>query len=316
MPISLLCKCGILLFLISLHQQGLAQVTGEVNVLDPDVFYMHYTPPNVITDDFEYQRFSGKLSVPPLKNGRLTLYNTFGLDVHLFNYKNNRPEQNSGELNTFYNLNYSLFASYAFSERWSVNVFAAPFLLSNLEGSFEEEDLRFNGTFFIERNFVLKNGGYIRLGLGTAYITLNGTTQITPISQAKARFNEQWSMVLGLPNTYVKWDFHKRNSLKGLFDLNDFSANLNGSSSFGQGVTADRAVFTVVSAGLEYNHWITQSFGLLLRVTGGLWNSYELRNEDNDTAFTFDDDLTQPFVSVGIKFNPVRELQNRLFPSN
>ncbi|MEM1121858.1 MAG: hypothetical protein AAGJ18_15510, partial [Bacteroidota bacterium] len=220
-------KYWILLTVVLSSLSVSAQVTGEVNVLDRDVFYFHYTPPNVITDDFEYQRFSEKLNLPPVKLGRFSLFNTFGLDVHRFKYKDDSLGENTSDLQTFYNLNYSVLASYQIADEWSFNLLAAPFVASNLVEPISRNDWHFNGNVTVERTFHLRNGGYLQAAFGAGYLTLNGTTRLVPLAHLKARWNEKWSLVIGLPNTYLKWDLHPKHSLKALVDLNDITANLS-----------------------------------------------------------------------------------------
>ncbi|MEN0002793.1 MAG: DUF6268 family outer membrane beta-barrel protein [Bacteroidota bacterium] len=303
-----------LLALLCLYQTAKAQVTGEVNVLDRDMFYFHYTPPNVISDDFEYQRFSGKLSLPPIRIGQLSLFNTFGLDVHRFNYKDDSIGESSSALDQFYNINYSLVAAYRLSDKWSINAIVSPFITSNLEEDLSSDDVGINGNLFAEYTLMRRRGGYFKFGAGVTYVTFNGTPQLVPLTHIKARLNEQWSFVLGIPNTYVKWDINNKHSIKVLADLNDFSANLSGPTAVSQLDQADRAVFTVVSAGAEYNYWVTPSVGILFRVTQAVWNDYELRDADDQSLHDFDADFKQPFVSIGIKFNPIRKIQNSLRP--
>jgi len=308
-------KNYIMLFLLGpLCLKISAQVQGEVNVIDRDAFYVHYTPPNLTTDDFTYQRISGKFSMPLIMSDKFSAFNTIGADLHIFDYDDNGVGENSTGLDRFYNINYSLLLRYKFSDKWSLNALALPFLLSNLEESIEGDDFNVNGTVFLERTFLRKRGGYLQLGFGVGYFTLNGTTAVSPNIQLKARFNERWSAMLGLPNTYVKWDINEKHSLKMLGDINDFSANLNGGSTFDTVVNADRAVFTVLSAGLEYNYWITDSLGIMFRATQAVWDNYELRNSDDDSIYEFDTSFGQPFISVGIKFNPIRAIQNSLNP--
>ena len=166
-------KYSILILLALLCQTISAQVLGEVNVLDRDVFYFQYTPENKISDDINYQKWSTKLSIPPIRLNKLTLFNTFGLDVHKFNY-NNDFLSNSDQIDRFYNINYSLLLNYSLSSKWSLNSLITPFVLSNLKGSLSKDDFDFNGNLFLERTFLREKGGYFQLAFGIGYMTLNG----------------------------------------------------------------------------------------------------------------------------------------------
>ncbi len=300
----------LIILLAALCQMTSAQITGEVNVLDRDVFYVNYTP-SLSTNDFEYQRFSSKLGIPPIHIKKLSLYNTVGIDMHNFNYQNNLSLIPTSNLERFYNINHSLFSNYKFSNKWSLNALSNLFINSNLEDELSGDDFNFNGTIYVERTFLRKNGSYFLVGLGAAYMTLNGNTNLTPMIHVKARLDEHWSFVVGLPNTYIKWDINKSHSLKVLGELNDFSANIN---SIPELNNADKAVFTTASVGLEYNYWIGASLGVMLRGHYPVWDNYELRNSNNDAIYKFDSGFNQPIISIGIKFNPLRNLQNGLNP--
>lgn len=287
-----------------------AQITGEVNVLDRDIFYINYSP-SLSVNDCDYQRFSAKLGLSPIRIRKLSFYNTIGGDMHSFDYKNAESLVDASNLERFYNINYSLFSNYKLSNKWSLNALSNFFINSNLEDKLSGNDFNINGNIYAERTFFRKKGGYFLVGLGTAYMTLNGSTKLAPMVHVKARLNEHWSFVAGLPNTYVKWDINKKHSLKILGEINDFSANTNSLAGL---TNVDKAVFTVVSAGLEYNYWVSSSLGVMLRANYPVWDSYELRNSDNDAIYTFDSDFTPPIISIGIKFNPLRKLQNGLKP--
>jgi len=293
---------------------AVAQVTGELNVLDRDVAYIQYTPPIAATDDFDYQRLSTRLNLPPMMGEKLSVFPALGLDVHNFSYKDDAVDRAFSELDQFYNINLSIFSQYKFSDKWSLNGLMSPFLLSNFAGGLSSDDFDFNGYIFAEKTFMRKKGGYLMLDFGVGYLTLNGTTTVNPIINLKGRLNEEWSFVLGLPNTYVKWDLHSKHSLKVLGEINDFSANLSSSNEFAGLTDVDRAVFTTISAGLEYNFWATPTLGIMLRAVQPVFSDYELRDSNEDAIQGFEADFDLPMISFGVKFNPIRALQNDLKP--
>lgn len=305
-------KKYILFFVVIIHQELSAQVTGDLNVLDRDVLYTQYTP-NITTNDFTYNRISGKLSIPPIRLKKLSLFTTVGLDKHRFDYKVDNQFENFTSLNNFYNINLSIFANYKFSDKWSLNVLTLPYISSSLEEKLTSKDCNINEMIFLERTFYRKKGGYFQLGFGASYLTFNGNTRLMPLIQAKARFNEHWSLVIGMPS-YVKWDINKKHSLKILGELNDFSANINGINNFEIMNNIDRTVFTSAATGLEYNYWITPSFGVMLKATQNLWSNYQLRGTDNKNIYKLNTSFEQPFIGIGIKYNPIRNLQNSLNP--
>lgn len=305
-------RFNIVILVALICQITTAQITGEANVLDRDIFYANYTTTS--TKDYDYERFSTKLGLPPIRLNKLSLYNTIGMDVHDFNYTKNHPFEDASEFERFYNINYSLFSNCKLSDKWSVNALGNFFINANLENKISGSDIQFNGNAYLERTFLRKKGGYFLLDVGVAYMTLNGATKLSPLINVKARLNQHWSFVLGLPNTYVKWDINKKHSFKMVLDLNDFSANINSSALTNNLHNTDKIVFTTASTGLEYNYWIMPSLGVMLRANYPVWNNHEFRNIDNDAVYKFDSDFEQPFINIGIKFNPLRRLQNGLNP--
>ena len=76
----------------------------------------------------------------------------------------------------------------------------------------------------------------------------------------------------------------------------------------------DKAIFTSVSAGIEYNYWVLSSLGIMLRATKSVWSTYEVKDTNNERIYKFNTAFEAPFISIGIKFNPIRKLQNSLNP--
>ena len=120
----------LLAVLMCLHQESSAQVIGDLNVLDRDLAYFNYMPPNVVSGDFNYQRFSGKVSLPPLQNGKFSLFSMVGMDVYRFNYEDN-VDLGVSELDQFHNINLSVFSRYKFSDKWSLNGLLTSFILAD-----------------------------------------------------------------------------------------------------------------------------------------------------------------------------------------
>ncbi|PKV51025.1 hypothetical protein ATE84_3094 [Aquimarina sp. MAR_2010_214] len=289
-----------LLLIFKIH----SQVNGEVFVLDEDrdIFYLYYTPSIMKDDLFEYQKVNMKLGLPPIKMNTITIYNTIGVDYHHFKYQSGVPEF-SNSTDRFYNINYSLLLKYKISENWSFNALTMPHIISNLKGNIEADDLNINGIVFIEKTFHKKNStGYYKLTFGAGYLTMAGKTSITPTVNLMARVNDKLSFVLGIPNTYIKYNLNDKHSIKFLGDLNDFSANLNTPIHL-RNTEIDRAIYTSISAGLEYNYSINSSLGIMARGLYSVYDNYELQDSNENTVFDFNP-KSKPSITVGIKFNP------------
>ncbi|WP_109852931.1 DUF6268 family outer membrane beta-barrel protein [Aquimarina sp. AU58] len=297
-------KILILSLLLIFKMNG--QVNGEVFVLDEDrdIFYLYYTPSIIEDDLFEYQKANMKLGLPPIKMNRLTIYNTIGADYHHYKYQSSVPVF-SKNIEQFYNINYSLLLNYKISKNWSFNVLAMPHIISNLEGNMEADDFNINGIVFIEKKFGKKNAtGYYKLTFGAGYLTMAGKTRINPTINLMAKVNDKLSFVLGVPNTYIKYNLNDRHSIKLLGDLNDFSANLNTPIHL-RNTEIDRAIYTSVSAGLEYNYWMTNNLGIMVRALYSVYDNYDLQDPNENTVYDFNP-KSKSSIAIGIKFNPFR----------
>lgn len=291
----------IALFLIS---SVFGQVTGDVFVLneDRDMFYVHYTPEIDVNSLYEYERVSGKFGFSPIKMNKIVLYNTIGMDYHsLINKSNNLSFL--GKKEKYYNLNYSLLAQYRISKSWSINGLFLPHIIGDFNNELTREDLNINGILFAEKRFQSKrNKNYYVLSFGVGYLTLSGKTVVNPVVNFMGSINNKITFVVGLPNTYVKYNFNKKHSLKFLGDLNDFTIRVDKSFTQGQlnNVIVDRSIFTTVTAGIEYNYWFTKNIGVMARATHSLYERYNFKDANGNVLYEYDTNL-RAYFTLGLK---------------
>lgn len=285
------------------------QVTGDVFVLneDRDLFYLHYTPEIQDNSSYDYQRISTKLGIAPITFNKLAIYNTIGMDYHSITYKDNKlPFLRDKE--KYYNVNYSLLAQYRISRNWSVNALFMPHVVANFNEKMTTDDLNINGILFAEKRFSSKrSNNYYVLTFGVGYLTLSGKTTINPVVNFMGNINNKITFVIGLPNTYVKYNFNKKHALKVLGDLNDFTVSVNKPLLENQPrlKIVDRSVFTTVSVGLEYNYWLTKNIGLMVRGSHSVYEKYGFEDVDENEIYEYNTSL-RTYLSVGIKINPFR----------
>lgn len=279
------------------------QVTGDVFVVsrDRDIFYTHYTPDINENSLFDYQRLSSKLGVPSIIFNKLAFYNTIGIDYHSIEYGVNKPLF-LRENEHYYNVNYSLLAKHRITRNWSVNALIMPHLIGNFNEEIKSDDFKINGILFAEKRFNTKNKNtYYILSFGVGYLTLSGETMVNPVINIMGSINNKLSFAVGLPNTYVKYDFNNTHSVKLLGDLNDFTARVNQSN----GTNVKKSVFTTVSVGIEYNYWLTKSIGIMVRGTRSVFEKYEFKDAEDEYLFGFDVP-SKSYVSIGVKINPFK----------
>ncbi|WP_435263666.1 DUF6268 family outer membrane beta-barrel protein [Tenacibaculum sp. nBUS_03] len=304
-----MCRNKIVILAIFLLGKVYGQVTGDVFVLnkDRDMFYLHYTPEinnNVL---YDYERISGKLGFKPIFLKKLTLFNTLGMDYHSISFGKESPSFLANK-EQYYNVNYSLLAQYRISRNWSINTLIMPHLVGNFNQKITVDDFKINGILFAEKRFNTKNKNtYFTLAFGLGYLTLSGENTINPVVNIMGNIKNKISFAIGLPNTYVKYNFNDKHSLKVLGDLNDFTTRINTRVIVNQPdyQKVKRSVFTTVSVGAEYNYWLNKSIGVMLRATYSLFEKYEIQNIDDAILFDFSSP-SKAYLSVGIKINPFR----------
>ncbi|CAM1348227.1 DUF6268 family outer membrane beta-barrel protein [Tenacibaculum halocynthiae] len=299
----------IVILAIFLLGKAYGQVTGDVFVLnkDRDMFYLHYTPEINNTALYDYERVSGKLGFKPIFFKKLALFNTLGMDYHSISFGQNKPSFLSNKEH-YYNVNYSLLAKYRISRNWSINTLIMPHLVGDFNQKIKTDDFKINGILFAEKRFNTKNKNtYFILSFGVGYLTLSGENTVNPVVNIMGNINNKISFAVGLPNTYVKYNFNKKHSLKVLGDLNDFTARINTKTIVKKSDSQNikRSVCTTVSVGAEYNYWLSRSIGIMLRGTYSVFEKYEFQNIDDSVLFDFSSP-SKAYLSVGIKINPFR----------
>lgn len=285
------------------------QVTGDVFVLneDRDMFYLHYTPEIQDNSLYDYQRMSTKFGIPPIVFNKVALYNTIGMDYHSIAYKGNKLAF-LRDKEKYYNINYSLLAQYRISRNWSVNALFMPHVVASFNDKMTTDDLNVNGILFAEKRFRRKgSNNYYVLTFGVGYLTLSGETTVNPVVNFMGNINNKITFAVGLPNTYVKYNFNKKHAIKILGDLNDFTANINRPLVQNQpnATIVDRSIFTTVSAGIEYNYWVSKNIGLMVRGTHSVYEKYGFEDANENEVYKYDTKL-QGYLSVGIKIKPFK----------
>ncbi|WP_299123315.1 DUF6268 family outer membrane beta-barrel protein [uncultured Tenacibaculum sp.] len=285
------------------------QVTGDVFVLDKDrdLFYFYYTPEIHDNSLYDYQRISTKLGLPPITFNKIALYNTIGVDYHSILFKNNQQPLLS-EKEKYYNVNYSLLAQYRISRNWSLNALFMPHVIGNFNEKVTNNDFKINGILFAEKRFISKNTkNYYVLSFGVGYLTMSGKTMVNPIVNFMGSINEKLTFGIGVPNTYVKYNFNKRHAIKLLGDLNDFTVNINKPLLLNQpnNTIIDKSVFTTVTAGIEYNYWINKNIGFMIRATHSVYEKYEFQDIDEEVIYGYDTKL-RGYFTTGIKIKPFK----------
>ncbi len=299
----------IVIIAIALLGKVYGQVTGDVFVLDRDrdVFYAHYTSDISDNSLFDYQRVSSKLSFSPIGVNKLAFYNTVGVDYHSIQYGIYKPSF-LREKERYYNVNYSLLAQYGIAKNWSLNALIMPHLIGSFNDQIKTDGFKINGMLFAEKRFNTKNKNtYYIFSFGVGYLTLAGKTRINPVVNIKGNVNDKISFALGLPSTYVKYDFDTKHAVKLVGDLNDFSVRIENPFLVNQenNMSVLTSVFTTISVGIEYNYWFTKRMGIMVRGTHSVFEKHAFEDATGAYVSGFSVPL-KSYLSAGVKINVFR----------
>lgn len=281
-----------------------AQVTGELFSLPRDraLFYLHYTPfsdtDNTTTEN--YQRYSTKIGLPALRTAKFQWYSTIGADIHrLPDITTTTPFTSNASL---YSVNYSGLLRYSVAKNWSINALVLPHVNGAFQEAYQRDNLRFNGILFGEKRFnTRRSDRYFIVSFGVGYLTLEGKTTVNPVLNIAGSFSKKLSFAIGVPHSYIRYNFHPKHSVRAVGDLNDISvyrtANVAGKS------VARKTIFTSGTVGVEYTYWLSKKFGLQVKGTTAVYEKYHWKETDDTIVRR----MVKPFatyLSFGITYNP------------
>ena len=298
----------ILITFISLT--GYSQRSGPS---DSSLFSFNYTLAPISNDGVDFRKTDINFNIPiKLKKGML--FNSIGFNyIHLgyddisFSTKN---------LEQFYNINYGLTYIYPLNDKWIITTRAGISIASNLSNSITSEDLLFNGGIV-----AVKRGGTrekpSRFAFGLGYATITGKPRVIPLISYVKQVNENFSFGIGFPNTFAKYVFNEKHSLKTILWMNGFYSNLSDPVSVDGSNEANKASFRALSGGLEYNYWMNHNKTIAIVLKGGysFSNSYELLDENNNTVHDFNLGA-KPYFSAGFKFSLKNKFKNKKQKTN
>ena len=273
------------------------QVTGEVFTLSPNLLSTDYLYSN--NSNLEhYHRVKTRINLPPLHSKNWMVIPSIAADQHFFSTQelNDYPY---AKINNITSLTANVLVRYSIQSSVSINALVLPFLTSRTNATLYSEDITPNGMLFIEKEYKTNENRFLRLSFGVGYLTLSGTTTISPIVNLSGKFNPSLSFVLGLPNSYLHYQANAKHGFKLFGELNDFIAKLN-SPQNSIGYSVDQFVNTAVLCGIEYEYKSSKGLGIYLRGAHSLYDNTSFNDSDNEVSFTLNES-TQLYVSAGLR---------------
>lgn len=176
-----------------------------------------------------------------------------------------------------------------YNQDWRFIGVVTPRLSSTLTNSLENGDVSVNVTVgaFKDRQNIEKP---IRLVLGLAYNSTVALRIPLPIIYYEKRFHPNWTYVVGVPKTGLKYHLRKNHMIQTEFILDGYFVNLQNNiilpnTGFASSISSSAALFTV---GYQYN--MTKNMSFYGYAGHTLFQDGVLRDKDRNDIFTLNDE--------------------------
>jgi len=254
----------------------------------PDIFRAEYMMMPRNDHDAKLSRLKLVANVPiTLKDSNSII---IGGEYNRLSYGLSRdgiPEQIKG-LRHLHVVDFNLAYVYKYNEFWRIIGVVTPRLSSTLGDPIEKGDISFNvtGGVLREKKHVDKPSILV---LGIAYNSTVALRVPLPIVYYERRFHENWTYVVGVPKTAIKYHFNEKHQLQSEFILDGYYVNLQNSIILPGGGAAASISSSASMGTLGYQYAIRKS--AFLYVYGGhtIFQKGVLRNSDRDDIFTLND---------------------------
>ncbi len=210
-------------------------------------------------------------------------YNNLAYDLQ----RNDIEFGNEG-LKHFHVIDLNLAFIYRYNKDWRFIGVLTPRLSSTLTNPIENGDLSLNATIgaFRDRQNIAKP---TRLVLGIAYNSTVALRIPLPVVYYEKRFHPNWTYVLGVPKSGMKFHFKEKNIIQTEFILDGYFVNLQDGTflpdaGFAASISSSAAIAT-----LGYSYNITKVMSVYAFAGHTLFQSNVLRNKDRNDILTLND---------------------------
>ncbi|SFC24049.1 hypothetical protein SAMN04487907_10371 [Zunongwangia mangrovi] len=195
------------------------------------------------------------------------------------------------------------------SNDWRVGIQTGAKAASNFStNELLKDDILYEGAVFFIK---IKNGEEVlkptRMIFGLHYSTTSGFPFPLPVAHYYKKFHPQWSYMVGVPKTNLKYHANDRNVLQAFVTLDGFYANVQDNFNITPTVPnstnlADSMSMTVVLAGLGYEYSFTEHLGLYVYAGHTIMNDIRLRDKDRNDVYTINS-VNTFYARGGLKFS-------------
>ncbi len=245
----------------------------------------------------------------PIKLNDKSSYLVPGIEYRNVNFiYRDQTSFDTNDLERFSSFEGSLIYTFKLENDWRFAAQAGAIVASNFAGKgINDEDLLFTGSLlFLKDKTEKTNLKPWRLILGVRYSTTAGRPFPLPFVNYYREFRPDWSFVLGVPKSNIKYRFMEKNVFQGFITLDGFFANIQNNQSFTDIITSEEKIannisMTIVLAGLGYERYLTNHLVLYSYAGFTVVNDIRLRNNDQEDVLTINDQNSL-YVRAGLKF--------------
>lgn len=195
----------------------------------------------------------------------------------------------SAGLKQFHVLDLNLAYVYSFGDNWRFIGVVTPRLASTLTDPLENGDFSINATigFLKEKKKVDKP---MKLVMGIAYNSTVALRIPLPIIYYEKRFRPDWSFVVGVPKTGIKYHLHEKHQFQTEFIFDGYYVNLQSNIVLPNTVTASSVSSSAALVTVGYQYQLAKSAFWYAYVGHTVFQDGVLRDEQRKDIFTLNDD--------------------------
>jgi len=254
----------------------------------PDVFRLEYMLMPRNDSDAKLSRFKIVANVPlKVKDSNNIV---IGGEYNLLGYDLLRSAVNGGNVfNYFHIVDLNFAYVHKYNKHWRLIGVLTPRLSSTLDRPVENGDFSINATIgaFKDRQDIDKP---YRLIFGVAYNSAIPQRIPLPFIYYEKRFHPNWTYVLGVPKTGIKYHLKQKHIIQTEFILDGYSVNLQNSTSLPDAGFASSISSTVALVTLGYSYNLSKVISIYGYMGHTLFQSGVLRDEDRNDIFTLNND--------------------------
>ncbi|AWX44375.1 hypothetical protein HME9304_01375 [Flagellimonas maritima] len=241
-----------------------------------------------------------------LKGTKKNRSNKFGIglqyDDYQFQYFGRSTGFEESNFQKFHTVQTMFFYKRSFFESWSVAAHISPTLSSNFVDVIDGEDFIPNADITISKTWKDENA-LLCFAIGAEYGTLFGIPRWYPTFSFNYNRNNNWTLMLGFPETRIRYSFNERHSLGAR--ARPFGLYANNSDTViypGLGALANTKLrFNGNDFGLEHNYDMGTGFTTVVRAGFQQTSDLEVLDNGNRLIHDFEPDGTA-YITMGLKY--------------